>query len=93
MTATPTTSEAVPTGAESIADVQSLMRTYLTVTGVEYQVDSYFNHGGLTYTSGSMGSSGTNYYETQYSYDDMGNQASTIDPQGTIYIAVFDLHM
>jgi YD repeat-containing protein len=90
MTATPTTSDGVPTGAESIADVQSLTRTFVTVTGVEYQVDSYFNLGGLTYTSGSMGSSGTNYYETQYGYDDMGNLATTIDPQGTIYITVFD---
>ena len=74
MSATPSVSDGVPTGGESIADLQSLTRTYVTVDGAKTQEDDYYNLGGLTYTTGSMGTSGTNYYETQYGYDTDGRQ-------------------
>jgi YD repeat-containing protein len=85
----PSVSDGVPTGAESIADIQSMTRDYFDA----YQLtesDSYFNLSGLTYSTGTMRTAGVNYYKTQYGYDEMGNQFLTISPEGTIYITVFD---
>jgi hypothetical protein len=90
MTATPSVSGGVPTGTESIADVQSLTRDYINVGGQELEEEDYFNLGGLTYSSSALGTSGVNYYATYYGYDDDGNRNVTIDPQGTIDITVYD---
>ena len=90
MSATPAVSGGVPTGTESIADVQSLSRSYTNDAGQVIEEDNYFNLGGLTYSSGAMGTSGVNYYQTQYGYDADGRQSVVIDPQGTITITVFD---
>ena len=90
MTANPSVSGGVPTGTESIADVQSLSRSTMNDAGQVVEEDDYFNLGGLTYTSGSMGTSGVNYYATTYAYDADGNMNKTVDAQGTITRTVYD---
>ena len=90
MTATPSLTSGVPNGSESIADVQSLSRSYTNDAGQVIEEDDYFNLGGLTYTSGSMGTSGVNYYATLFGYDADGNQDRVENAQGTITRTVYD---
>jgi hypothetical protein len=88
MSATPAVSSGVPTGSESIADIQSLTREWVNIGGQTTEQDAYFNLGGLSYGT-SMGTSGTNYYATLYGYDGAGEPSVTVSPQGTIYITVY----
>jgi RHS repeat-associated protein len=90
MTATPAVSGGVPTGTESIADIQSMSRSYTNDAGQVIEEEDYFNLSGLTYSSGAMGTSGVNYYATLYAYDSDGNLDRTVSPQGTITRTVYD---
>jgi RHS repeat-associated protein len=92
MSATPTTSGGVPTGQEAIANVQSLSRNVLNAAGQVVDSDQYISLAGTSYSQSSvtLGTSGTNYNRTQYSYDALGNQNKVVDPAGTITRTVFD---
>ncbi len=92
MTATPTVSSGRPTGAESIASLQSLSRTAVNALGQVVSSDTYFNLSGVTYSASTLGlgTAGTNYYRTEYAYDTEGNLVRTLSPAGTIYRTVYD---
>lgn len=78
--------------------IQSLSRSLDNAAEQNVESDSYFNlgtDGNYTYLhtatmSAYTGSVNTNYYATQYFYDDAGNQARTIDPNGTITDTLYD---
>jgi len=81
----------VPTGAEAISGVQALSRTYMDNGGRPVEKDDYFSLSGVTYSTAKyLGDVGTNYYATQYGYDEMGRQAHVVNPNGTITDTYFD---
>ncbi|WP_232069808.1 RHS repeat domain-containing protein [Gemmata massiliana] len=91
MSSAPSVSGGRPTGTESIAQVQSLSRTYTNAAGQTIYSDAYFNLSGLTYsTSAVLGTEGVNFYRTRYQYGDQGGLNKTVSPQGTIYRTVYD---
>ncbi|MDY3560568.1 hypothetical protein R5W23_001812 [Gemmata sp. JC673] len=91
MSAAPAVSGGRPTGAESIAQVQSLSRSYVNAAGQMVYQDAYFDLGGLSYsTSASLGVEGVNFYRTRYQYDDTGAVKRVQTPQGTITRSVRD---
>ncbi|OWK35000.1 Alkaline phosphatase [Fimbriiglobus ruber] len=90
MSATPHTTGGVPDGTEAITGIQSLTRTYRNSGGQTVATDAYFNLGGLTYSTGTMGTAGVNFYQTQYGYDADGWQNRVVDPTGTITRTVYD---
>ncbi len=91
MSAAPHLTSSLPDGTESIADVQTLSRTYTNDAGQAVTSDAYFNLSGLTYsTSTSLGTSGTNYYQTTQAYDSRGRPDKTVSPTGTITRTVYD---
>ena len=92
MTATPSVSSGRPTGTESISGLQTLTRSVVNAVGQVTALDQYFNLSGVTYSASSvtLGTSGTNYYRTQYGYDTKGNRVRTLSPSGTIYRTVYD---
>jgi RHS repeat-associated protein len=92
MSATPTVSGGRPTGAESISNVQSLFRNVLNDAGQVVYADQYISLAGTSYSQSSvtLGTSGTNYLRTQYSYDHLGRLNRTVTPTGTIYRTVTD---
>jgi hypothetical protein len=70
MSATPHVTNGQPDGAEAYAFLQSLSRTITSRGGQVIEQDAYFNLGGVPYsTSTYLGTAGTNYYATQYTYD------------------------
>ena len=74
-----------PTGTEPIGNLQSLLRSYTNKAGQVMATDDYFNLTGLAWTTyPALGSEGTNFYRTSYSYDRRGRLKSTEDPLGTI---------
>ena len=94
-TGLPVDASGVPTGAESLtsayATVQSLSRTHTNASNQVDHADSYFNLGGIAYsTVPELGVEGTNFNRTRYAYDDRGRQSSTVDANGTIYSTVYD---
>ena len=91
MSAAPSVSGGRPTGAESIAKLQSLSRSYTNAAGQVTYTDAYFNLSGLAYsTSTTLGTEGTNFYRTRYQYDDHGQVKRVETPQGTITRTVYD---
>ena len=91
MSAAPSVSGGRPTGAETIAKVQSLSRSYTNAAGQVTYSDAYFNLNGLAYsTSTTFGTEGTNFYRTRYQYDAKGQLNRTVTPQGTITRTVYD---
>ena len=92
MTATPTVSSGRPTGTETISGLQTLTRSVVNAVGQVTALDQYFNLSGVTYSASSvtLGTSGTNYYRTEYGYDTKGNLVRTLSPSGTIYRTVYD---
>ena len=94
--ATPHLTAGVPDGTETIdeTNIQSLTRNFTNAAGQVLWSDSYANMSGITFTEGvsadeygtpiDLGTSGTNFYRTIYSYDDDGRQAKVIEPTGTI---------
>src|SRR5262249_30038373 len=51
---------------------------------------AYFNLGGLTYSTGTMGTVNTNYYQANYGYDSAGRLVRAQTPNGTIYRTVYN---
>src|SRR5262249_38799514 len=81
----------VPDGTETIANIQSLSRSYSNAAGHMVRSDAYFNLSGVTYsTSTYIGTQNTNYYTTTYDYDHRGREDKTVSPTGTINRTVFD---
>jgi RHS repeat-associated protein len=91
MSATPTVSSGRPTGAESISNLQSLIRTFYNAAGQAIHTDEYVSFASLTYTAGtSLGTQGTHFYRTTNSYDSRGRHNKTVLENGTIFRTVFD---
>ncbi len=91
MSATPTASGGRPTGTESIANVESLSRTYRNIAGQNVYTDDYFNLSGLTYsTSPSLGTLNTNFYRTYQDYNQQGQPNRSVTPAGTITRTEYD---
>ncbi len=90
MSATPSVTSGVPNGTEAISDIQSLERDYANDAGQVVTVDQYFDLSGLSYSTGAMGTAGTNYYQTTYAYNDMGLLDKVVSPTGTITRTVYD---
>ena len=91
MSATPSVSSGRPTGSESVGSLQSLSRSYRNAAGQTTHTDAYFNLSGLTYsTSTSLGTEGTHFYRTEYTYDKQGRPNRTLSAENTIYRTVSD---
>jgi hypothetical protein len=91
MSATPHVTSSRPDGTESIASIQTLSRSYTSNANQVVRTDAYFNLSGVTYsTSKYIGTQNTNYYTTNYGYDDRGRPDRTQTPTGTIYRTVYD---
>jgi YD repeat-containing protein len=91
---TPVSGVSVPTGTDTISssNIQSLNRTLMNIAGQNIESDDYVSLAGVTYSASTfhLGSSGTNYNSTTYSYGDRGRQDKVVDPNGTITRTVFD---
>lgn len=80
-----------PTGGEAISNLQTLSRQYMNAAGQIIRKDDYFNLSGLTYSVATyIGTQNTNYYTTNFGYDDQGRKDRTQTPNGTIYRTVYD---
>ncbi|MDB5313782.1 MAG: hypothetical protein JWO38_7984 [Gemmataceae bacterium] len=90
MTAAPHLTGGAPDGTEAVSGLQSLTRSYRNAAGQTVTRNAYFNLGGLTYSTGAMGTAGTNFYQTQYAYDTNGRPNKVVSPQGTITRTVSD---
>jgi RHS repeat-associated protein len=89
--ATPHLTNMVPDGTESIANIQSLSRSYSNSAGQTVRSDAYFSLSGVTYgTAKYIGTQNTNYYTTLYDYDNRGRQNRVQLPTGTINRTVYD---
>jgi YD repeat-containing protein len=74
-----------------VANVQTLSRTYTNAAGQYVEQDDHFNLSGVTYsTTAHIGTLNTNYYATNYGYDDRGRLDRVQTPNGTIYRTVYD---
>jgi RHS repeat-associated protein len=86
MSATPAVSSGVPTGTESVSNIQTLARDYYNTGGQLVSSDVYYDLTSLTYsTSVSLGTEGTNFNRTRFGYDAIGLQDRAVSPAGTIY--------
>src|SRR5262249_37125187 len=84
-TAKPHLTNGVPDGTETIANIQSLSRSYTNAAGQMVRSDAYFNLGGVTYSTAQYtGTLNVNYYSTVYDYDDRGRQDKVQSAAGTI---------
>jgi YD repeat-containing protein len=90
MTATPHLTNGAPDGTEAISGLQTLTRDYTHAAGQVAAKYAYFNLGGLTYSTGTMGTVNVNYYQTNYGYDNRGRLVRTQTPNGTIYRTVYN---
>ncbi len=81
----------LPTGTESISQVQSLARSITNSGGQVQETDAYFSLGKLSYSvSPYLGTAGTNYNPTQFAYDARGRQDRVQSANGTINRTVYD---
>ena len=92
----PVDGNGVPTGAESLtssdAHIQGLSRQYRNEGNQLIKSDAYFSLSGMSYsTAADIGTAGTNYYRTEYSYNRRGWLKRTISPTGTITRTVYDV--
>lgn len=91
MSATPTVSGGRPTGAEAIANIESLSRSYTNAAGQVTHTRAYFSFAGLTYsTAANLGTEGTHYLQTDFAYDKQGRQTRVEAPDGTIHRTIYD---
>jgi RHS repeat-associated protein len=93
MSATPATNttNGTPTGAEAIADIQSLNRVQYNLAGQAIESDRYFALGTFTYTTNvTIGSVGTNFYATTYGFDSTGQVDRVTAPTGTMTVSNHD---
>jgi RHS repeat-associated protein len=85
-----------PTGTEPISNVLTLSRDYTNAAGQVVWHDDYFNLAGLSYLDGAgnpqfgLGTQGSNFYRTQFTYDSRGRLNRTITPAGTTYRTDYD---
>ncbi|HEV3447791.1 MAG TPA: DUF4214 domain-containing protein [Gemmataceae bacterium] len=91
MTATPHLTGGVPDGTEAVSNVQTLSRQYASAAGQLVRADSYVSFANMTYsTAAFIGTQNTNYYTTQFGYDDRGRPDRVQLPTGTINRKVYD---
>lgn len=92
MSATPSVSGNRPTGVESIANLESLSRSYRNKAGQVTHSDMYFNLTGVTYsTAANIGTLNTNYYRTTTDYGKQGGQVNRqVSAAGTITRTEYD---
>jgi RHS repeat-associated protein len=90
MTATPHLTNSAPDGTEAISGLQTLTRDYTNKAGQVTAEYAYFNLGSLTNSTSTMGTVNTNYYQTNYGYDNWGRLVRTQTPNGTIYRTVYN---
>src|SRR5579884_3169033 len=90
MTATPHLTNGAPDGTEAISNLVSLTRDYVNDAGQVTSEDAYNYLYGVTYSTGTMGTVNTNYYQTNYDYDSDGRLVRTQTPNGTIYRTVYN---
>ncbi len=90
MTATPHLTNGVPDGTEAISNIQTLTRDYTNAAGQMVREDNYYNLTGVTYSTAKYIGTGSNYYTTQYGYDDRGRLDRVQSPTGTITRTVYD---
>lgn len=99
---TPAHSGGLPTGAESVASIQSLSRTHVNNAGqVVFRDDYYTNPGtAYTYSAATIGSAWTPtssdylngiYYRSSLDYDNRGRLKREVTPAGTITRYEYDL--
>ncbi len=71
MSATPHLTSGVPDGTESVSNLQTLARSLTNAQGQTTESNSYFNLGGVTYSTATaqLGTLNTNYYATTFGYD------------------------
>ena len=85
-----------PTGQEPLTGsnvaIQSLSRSILDSSGQVISSLQYVNFNGTSYstTTAAFGTWGTNYVETDYTYDPMGRAESTITPAGAVSFTVYN---
>ncbi len=91
MSAAPHLTGGMPDGTEAVSGLQTLSRSYTNAAGQVVRQDDYFNLSGVTYSTAQfIGTQNTNYYTTQFGYDDRGRQDHVQHPTGTIDDTVFD---
>ena len=91
----PVNSQGQPAGTESLSDpatvIQSLSRSLLNSAGQVTQSLEYTSLPSSGYsTSRTLGVKGTNYLETDTTFDSLGRAAATYQPSGTIDHQFFD---
>ena len=85
-----------PTGQEPLTGgnvaIQSLSRSILDSSGQVISSLQYVNFNGTSYSTATaaFGTWGTNYIETDYTYDPMGRAESTITPAGAVSFTVYN---
>jgi RHS repeat-associated protein len=88
---TPHLTNNVPDGTETIANIQSLSRSYSNNAGQLVRSDAYFSLSGVAYSTNKyIGTQNTNYYTTLTDYDTRGRQNRVQLPTGTINRTVYD---
>ncbi|MCL2639640.1 MAG: hypothetical protein FWD53_02230, partial [Phycisphaerales bacterium] len=94
MTATPAVSGGKPTGAEAVANVQSLSRQIFNSSGQLVNSDRYADLTGLAYSVSLPVLSGavknTHYYRTEVGYDHRGRKNRAKDGVGDVARTVYD---
>src|SRR5579884_4168059 len=90
MTATPHLTNGAPDGSEAISNLVSLTRDYVNAAGQLTSEDAYNYLSGLAYSTGTMGTLNTNYYQSNFGYDSAGRLVRTQTPNGTIYRTVYN---
>ena len=92
MSARPATEYGLPTGIESLLDLQSLSRSLVNNAGQVVEEDDYFNLSGVNLISPpyQWGTLNTNFYATLFAYDQDGQQDWVQQPTGTIEQTDYD---
>ncbi len=90
MSTAPEVTGGLPNGTELITGLQSLTRVYHDGGGRVLWRREYYNLTGLTYSTARDLGDGTNYHQTTYGYDPLGNMNRMVNAVNTIYRTVFD---
>ena len=95
----PVNGSGIPTGSESLsssdATIQSLTREWKNISGQTLSIRDYHSLAGATYNPGSadfetVGTAGTNFYETIQGFNSQGLFYKTKTPSGTWKYMTFD---
>jgi RHS repeat-associated protein len=93
MSVTPHTTNGVPDGTEAITSMQTLSRSYVNQYGAVNRKDDYYNltNPVVNWSAAPyIGTAGTNYYSTLYTYDSRGRLYQIQLPTGTLEQTLFD---